>query len=584
MKESAMIITEKLRLIMKKPKEKRITIDNDFLCLHLMQLSYFASILESSQYGLIMYKTLISCLDFKSYEPNEPMFKYKEQYCSMFIVIDGSISVYKPPKELIDNSILIHHKTNKSNFLNQIKKYVAVSVLKEIDRVIGQGEAYGAKDIKKLKKHPCLVEAKSKCIIGLLALTDYSLIFEKTQFLERVTINRLLCSIPFFANLNLNMLNNLVLALKKETFKKGEYVIMQNTTINTIYFVRKGLFQVSLKNTKRFFNDFDMSYFDKLEYNPERFSTYRKFELKDSYNQIIKYKLINYGPGELIGDCEFKIKSEKSLFTIQCDIDNSELLSIDKTQFSQYLIPAFIPIFNDKINEKLAYLKQRLNTIKLCQRKLFLHNNKYIGAILRKLPNDKAQKRHSEMILKAHDQKQSQSHEKKFNKIVALNNEEKTRLKAFVSHKRIQYSANLSVEYSEMNIHDYITTNSTYITKNRSQTAGAKLIQQKKMKYTCTPKMINISLMKDQNKSLHDLLLAKYNDESFCKDNKYNSCMRLKENDIFNIKMKNNKERLKKNEYFNSNSITKKIILRNNSCKIRENLNAIYENFKNDSI
>lgn len=144
-----------------------------------------------------MYKTVIRCLEFKTYQPNEPIFKYKEPYNSMLIVIDGSVTIYKPPNGLSDKSILKKEKSNTADFLKTMKKLIAIQVLKEEDRVMTQGEAYRSNDIKRLKKNPCLVETKSKCIIGLLVLTDYSLIFEKTEFLDRVAINRLLFSFPF---------------------------------------------------------------------------------------------------------------------------------------------------------------------------------------------------------------------------------------------------------------------------------------------------------------------------------------------------------------------------------------------------
>lgn len=224
------------------------------------------------------------------------------------------------------------------------------------------------------------------------------------------------------------MLNNLVLAVEKETFNKGEYVVIQGDPLNKIYFVRKGLFRISFKNTRRFFHDFDMSYFDKL--NQERFSTNRKFELKDSYKEIVDYKLINFGPGEIIGDCEYKFNSDLSYFTIQCDINNSELLSLSMTHFNQYLFPKYILLFEDKVNKKLSYSKNRLNEIRLCQQKLFFQNNKYFSAILRKLPRDKSQMNSSTILSRS-----KSCHEKKFRKIVEVNNIEKKRMISFVNHK-----------------------------------------------------------------------------------------------------------------------------------------------------
>lgn len=40
MKKSSLIITEQLLQIMKKPREERLTIDNDCLSLHLMQYHF----------------------------------------------------------------------------------------------------------------------------------------------------------------------------------------------------------------------------------------------------------------------------------------------------------------------------------------------------------------------------------------------------------------------------------------------------------------------------------------------------------------------------------------------------------------
>lgn len=179
------------------------------------------------------------------------------------------------------------------------------------------------------------------------------------------------------------------------------------------------------------------------------------------------------------------------------------------THFNQYLFPKHIPLFEDKVNKKLSYLKNRLNEIRLCQQKLFFKNNKYFSAILRKLPRDRAQMNCSTILSRS-----KLCHEKKFRKIVEVNNIEKQRMISFVNHKRIQYSSNLSIEYSEMNINDYLATHFTYIPKNKEESAGTKKLLQPKIKNTCTPKMINVQMIKDHNRTMHDILFAKYNEES----------------------------------------------------------------------
>lgn len=129
-----------------------------------------------------------------------------------------------------------------------------------------------------------------------------------------------------------------------------------------------------------------------------------------------------------------------------------------------------------------------------------------------------------------------------------------------------------------MNINDYISTHFTYIPKNKSESAGTKKLLQQKIKYTFTPKMINVQMIKDHNRTMHDILFAKYNELSLNEENKKNKSLLNK--NFFQSKNNNIQEFKKENMYFSGYRLTKRIILRNNLIKIKDNSNFIFQSMK----
>lgn len=563
MKDSIVRINEASRLIMQKSKEERLPSDNTILRKNFESFPYVISLFNSNEYGQIMNNTIISSLEFRIYEQGATIFKYKEPYTTMIIIIEGSIVVYKPPIE--------HKNDDISSNNDKIKKSYIKETNRAIDRILNQGEAYGAKELKILRKHPCDVEAKSQCIIGILTLTDFSLIFEKTSFLEKMNINHFLLSISFFSNISHSMVENLQETMVKEVYNLGDHVIKQGDPVKKIYIVRKGLFQVSLKYTRKFFNEFDMNYFDNLVKEPQRFTSRRRFELQDSYKSLIEYKLINLGPGEIICDFEYKHKSENSYFTIQCTINNSELMSIDLNQFTMFLLPKNKIRFNKLVEEKLIYLRKRIKTIRINHQKFNIQKNKYIDAILSKIPNNNNEENSSKKCLL-----KSISHEKKSYKVIFAKKHPKKNYALLV--KRMKLNSALSVEYSDRNdeIKDELMTNSTYITKKRIQSPICRKVNIKKAFFNHKPYQIHFDSPRTPHIS-HNILSSNFSNDTNRKREIKNNKKLLwfsYSKDSKELSM-NKMDKSKTNLCNNVFKITKKVFLKNNSSTISANINSL---------
>ena len=363
------------------PREDRNKNFNESLCTLFQTYPYFKSLLhDNKKYGHLMFYSIIKNLIFKEYKKGEPICKCNDVISSMLILISGTANVYKPPQKFKKKPSQEGEGMTKFKFL--LKNLFSAGLTKEFDHCVYQGNVLGLEDISKVKKRPRLIEAKTDCIVGELPLTDYTLIFERTQLLEKTSISYFLENLKLFKNVKKRFINKFQDWLTKSCYNKGESVVKKGQPYKTIYIIRKGMFQVTLRTTKKYINTIDLNCFNSSQREElERFSTQRKFELKNSYEEECEYKIVNLGFGEMFGQIEYKLGLSSYFFDVKCDEDNSEILEIDFERFTKESTKYFLDIFDKETTNQMIFFQNRINHIKNVDKSKG-NQNKYISTIL----------------------------------------------------------------------------------------------------------------------------------------------------------------------------------------------------------
>ena len=370
-----------------KPPLMRTHRENEYLYYHFLHFPYFEHVIQSNNnLGDLMYRAIINCINFKTFQPGTPIFKVNDPIISMFILIEGEVNVYKKPKVY---KKLKKPTTRKSinSFKLGIQNLLSATLEKQIDKTLKTGDTYGQSQFIFGKKHLCLVEAKTKCTIGEIARYDYMIIFQKTNFLERITAFNFLIQINAFKNIdNHRIIEVLYNKMHKMKCSKGEYIIKQGECFDRFCFVKRGRFKIlksyntlmktSVINT--YLNDVD-------EIMEERFTTRRLFELKDEYVDKWRMELLIYEKGEIIGDVEYLYNQSKYLFSIQCDEDSSEIFELPISEFNKIANAEFKKVFHDNISFKLNQIKMRIKNTKDNPMLKVHHKNKYNELFINKI-------------------------------------------------------------------------------------------------------------------------------------------------------------------------------------------------------
>ena len=386
--QSALILNDRFIQLAKKTNLQRLPCDNDYLYFHFITFPYFANIIESNKLGDLMYRYLIKVMNFRLVAPSNPIYKVNEMVTSMFILLEGTAVAYKPPKKYTKKK----KEKGMSSFKMLFANILSSQIDKEVDYEINAGETYGIKELKTLKKRQCLVEAKTFCIIAEISKLDYVMIFEKTNFLDKLNVLNFLYHVKIFKACNNNIIvENLYDIMSKKKCKKGDVLFNQGDEFNSMYVVVKGTFKVIFYSNRKMINKFIHGAFDCKNNDEEfeRFTNQRKYELLDQYEDIIEYKIVNYEQGELIGDLEYKYNKKRYIFSVICDLDDSEVLEFKARQFNKTITESFKNTFNEQLNWKVKYFKKRFDDIKEVNRTNPRYQNVFHKEIITKLTKNK---------------------------------------------------------------------------------------------------------------------------------------------------------------------------------------------------
>ena len=384
-------VNETIKQLITKSPSSRTQHDNDYLYYHFLHFPFFANILQSNNNNLgdLMYRAIINCISFQTYQPGMSIFKPNEPITCMYIIIDGEVNVYKKPKKYKHQlpKKNMRCSLNFNSFKLGMKQLLSNTVLKELDVVLKTGNAFGDEHFANGTKRSHLVEARTRCILAEISRYDYMIIFKKTVFLERLTAFNFLSDINAFKNTNNPRIIELLYSkMHLIKYKNKAYIIKQHDPFIKLFFVKRGRFKIIRTHHITFRSTLIDNYVNDLtERGNERFTLDRVFELRSEYVDKWKMDLMIYEKGEIIGDVEYVFNQQRYLFSIQCDEDNSEIFEIDVSDFNAIVNDKFKKTFKDNIAYKLQQIKKCIVNIKANPLQQKQHQNKYNNVVIKNL-------------------------------------------------------------------------------------------------------------------------------------------------------------------------------------------------------
>ena len=361
------------------PRDSRDKAINEALCHFFQSFPYFRSLLTlHTNYGHIMYTSLIKGLVFKSYKKGDIIVKENDTVNAMLILVSGTAVTYKSTKAL--------RRCSNAG--------IRIDVPLEIEKHNTQGCVLSPVEITKVKKHPHCIQAKTQCIIGELPLMEYTLIFEKTQLLEKASLSTFIDKLKIFNDLakSKGYINKFLNIVVKRRYDKNNIVVHKGEDIKSFFIIRQGVFQVILPASKTYLNTIDLNCFrSEEEEKNERFTSERVHEFKDSYRENVKYKLLNLTEGEMFGVIETHLGKRTYMFDLVCKEDESEILEVDLQYFNGEVKKYLSKAFEEQIKHQICFLDKRITQIRSTERRKG-NKNKYIITILNKIEEHNSQK------------------------------------------------------------------------------------------------------------------------------------------------------------------------------------------------
>ena len=333
-------------------KNKNINniLPNFFSSLALTQfitLKFFKNIHKDFfTYGDEVNINLVKALRIKPYHNKEIIYLNKEkEKNNIFIILSGEINAYK---------------TNKYNPDFLIKGDSILS--KYYEKIINL----------------------SNTQIGEISYDEYKSIYNKYKTLDLINEKDYFCNLELFKPFNDS--GRIFLICEKIFYKKGDIITKQGEKMTNFYIIRKGSFQVKYSLVNNIEKELNFDAIDAIIKSPyEGFSSVRRYELLDSYNQESYYKVFILSEGDYIGDFELYKNSDNYFFTIICDIDESILYKIPEEQLYMIKNNNFHNILTQVIQPKITLFEDRINSIVSNSTRTDSIKNKFVKIINHKI-------------------------------------------------------------------------------------------------------------------------------------------------------------------------------------------------------
>jgi CRP-like cAMP-binding protein len=391
-------ISEELWEIYKRPPESRTQNNINYLYQESKKLKCFKNILTKNEKGQLMVRELLSRVEFSLFHKGKNIYSFNEPIINMFFIFEGEVIIYK--KNPLTSS--------------KIKKLNKEQTIKEIDYYLSKGDEYGKEDLKK-EKREVIVESNSKCIIGFLTIQDWTLIFEKTNILEKNDIINFISKINMFKDMNHLILNNLCDIIKMKKVSKSAFLVKKGEPYKNIYIIRYGSFKIFFNSKIKITTEFDLNSFSDSKKRSQSANIKYKFE-KNCFDKL-QYQIIYLFNGEFIGDIEYYLGKEKYVLFAKCSSDDTEVIEISLQNFESICSRRMKAIFLKEIKNKIDYFEKRCKEIKKVHKnKNFGLKNRYKLMIIRNI-EEQNKNEFEKMENKA--KYRNQSNDKKLNTVIA---------------------------------------------------------------------------------------------------------------------------------------------------------------------
>ena len=332
---------EKCKLILSKEFSKRTLLENNSLINYLTKyFEYFKILSHNDEKELLLQISKV--LKFKQIPKNTTIINYKEEIKKLYIIVKGSVSIYKPllikkkitllnyllylnklknqnnilkynriieknKEENIDINLL--SKTNNSNPI-LIKEY---NLYIEEDEKIGnfyKGFHFGEKSLNKIDYINYTIKTNEQTEFFILSKLNYN------KSIENINNNKIENEIIIFQNeykffkffSSIQCLKLLeIIKNSLYTINKGEYLYKQNDLSENIYIIKSGSFEIfnliSYGWIKKFLNYIvETNENNLIKFLMEKGIKFNDEDLLKYYNKLIK-KSINspceYNPFKL---------------------------------------------------------------------------------------------------------------------------------------------------------------------------------------------------------------------------------------------------------------------------------------------
>ena len=266
--------------LLKIPTQKRNKYDIKALQSYMLKnIKYFQKMIEESNSTEKISK-IIQVLTYECFNKDEYIINYGEIGDKFFILLSGTVNVYKPsPKNIymtlydyvkylvnirdVEKNLLKFERIQNYNSNVDQDKLLAINynveklpysskklpLVIEEERLIAtleKGASFGEMALIKNEPRNANIVANEKCILGSVDKIDYKKILKD---MEEQKINSQLKSFktdfPFFKDWPASRCFRLLSALTSENFMKEEYVYKQNSLPTDIYIIKKGEFEVT---------------------------------------------------------------------------------------------------------------------------------------------------------------------------------------------------------------------------------------------------------------------------------------------------------------------------------------------------
>ena len=432
-------IPDQLLEIYKIPSKLRSQKNIEYLYQYCRNHVAFEKIKKKYEKGDLMYKEILSRVEFHIYPAGKIIYFPKDAITNMFFIFEGKVNVYKnssiyrasaksstriekilnkkllniktnykenkiEPKKLIfddddeknnnNNNKFFKRRTNRAKTSKKLIFHLDKLTKKlnnNLDYVLEKGESYGEDSLKK-EEREVLVEANTNCIIGFLSLFDYSLVFEKTELLEKQdTINFMKKIYIFKDTYSLSILNDFFEKGKIIKLSMGQFLFKKGDLAKNLYIIKSGRFRLFFNSKITISTDYDLSDFDlKNNFNTIQTKNF-KYELKKFYIDKNDYNMLSIGEGDLIGDVEYYLNKENNIFYAQCETKTAQVIEISYDLFNQRVTGIIKGKLKNNAKNKVEFYEKRYKIIKSVNKKKIDKNNKFKEIIIDKLDKQNEQ-------------------------------------------------------------------------------------------------------------------------------------------------------------------------------------------------